>query len=141
MTILTFTSICESDFTEMSFAKADNNLNNITDVGLPSPVNNDDDSDGNYELKNGDIVASDGSPSYSSTVYRIFNLGRKLAIMFSALCLAVSGFRCIIGGEEAFDKERKRMFVFLIVGVTIFAIPYALKIGLMVGRRYGWKPH
>jgi hypothetical protein len=118
LTILTLTSVSLPDFTEESFAV----------------------SDAAYEYTGSDIVGSDGV-SYASSVYKIFNLGRKIGIMFAVLGLALSGFRCVFGGEEAFERERKRIIILLTIGVTLFAVPYALKLGISIGQKYGWKPH
>lgn len=85
------------------------------------------------------VAAADLSPNYSSKVWEIYSIGRKISLPLAAISFAMGAFK-MLGDEKSMAAGRKQLFITLLAVAALIILPSVVKLGLDIGQTYGWNP-
>lgn len=77
---------------------------------------------------------------FASGIHAVYNIARGVAIALAAVAAAAGALQMLTGNEDAASKGRSQIIMAALVIVALALLPTVVKLGVDIGRQYGWTP-
>lgn len=79
------------------------------------------------------------SSDYSTKIWEAYTIGRVICLPLAAVSVAISAYK-LLGDEKSQAVGKKQLTITLLAVAAMYILPYAIKLGVDLGKAYGWDP-
>ena len=79
------------------------------------------------------------SSDYSAKIWEAYTVGRVICLPLAAVSVGMSAFK-LLGDEKSQAVGKKQFYITLMAVAAMYILPYVIKLGVDLGKTYGWNP-